>query len=210
MHLFSDEKELLHFATDFITGRIKLLEKSVKRCLDAPYSDTSPDPFPALLYCFSIVDLLGALLAGNASGTCTTRQSRDYMTQLMGYTEEQARLLQALYRHKLVHLGQPPPVIEDHHRRISWYIVHTQPMGHLLLEKLQEKKVYSLTKSASFEFDHTFRVSITDLVLDIKRSVKEQRGYLDRLERSAELKRNFESAICDIYSINCVTTHRDR
>jgi hypothetical protein len=66
------------------------LEKDVNHCVKIePYA-----PFPALIYCFSNVDLLACLYAGRADkNSQTTQQSKNYMKDFMGYDEEQSILL---------------------------------------------------------------------------------------------------------------------
>jgi hypothetical protein len=115
MRRFVEQKDLIRFAVDFVRERIASLEKDVQHCLSEPYA-----PFPALLYCFSTIDLLGAICAGDATKKApTTRQSVDYMQRFMHYTEEQARLLQSLFRHKIVHLAQPKAVVEDNSQQYA-------------------------------------------------------------------------------------------
>ena len=78
---FIDADERMQLAEDFIVkDKIASLENDVERCL--PYTKlehTCHAPFPALLYCFSVIDLLGSLLEGNATGGDTTGNSRKYM-----------------------------------------------------------------------------------------------------------------------------------
>jgi hypothetical protein len=113
---FSETNELIQFARKFINNRVDSLEKDVSHCLRKPFA-----PFPAILYCFSTIDLLGALYAGQgaekdpATGNKvnTTANSKRYMEKFMNYTEEQRHLLMDIFRHKLVHLAQPKAVIKD-------------------------------------------------------------------------------------------------
>jgi hypothetical protein len=60
-----DPSELMTFARDFIVrDRLNSLANDVKRCLPQKKinnEEPDPAPFPALMYCFSIIDLLGAL-----------------------------------------------------------------------------------------------------------------------------------------------------
>ena len=62
MTCFADTNELLRFAKTFLAARVDSLQKDVLHCLQEP-----PAPFPALLYSFATVDLLGALLEGKPS-----------------------------------------------------------------------------------------------------------------------------------------------
>jgi hypothetical protein len=61
-----------------------------------------------ILYRMSTIDLLGALSAGQAArkdprtnkNVDTTANSKNYMQQFMGYTDEQVSLVADLFRHK--------------------------------------------------------------------------------------------------------------
>ena len=62
---FANNQVLMQFAEDFLVkDRLRTLEYDVNRCL--AYDHSGYSPLPALMYCFSMVDLLGALYAGNA------------------------------------------------------------------------------------------------------------------------------------------------
>ncbi len=199
IQLFQDEEELLRFAMRFITERVESLENDVRRCLlqEGPYR---PAPFPALLYCFATIDLLGGLYSGNASKSArTSPQAREYMEKFMNYKTERTKLIQELFRHKLVHLAQPGPVVEDGGRRISWCHHHENREKHLLLEKLPTKGYVPLTSKVCIECNYVFHVSIADLVRDIRDSVENPGGYLASLESSQDLQQKFEKAISQVY-----------
>jgi hypothetical protein len=69
------------------------LKNDVNHCVKIePYA-----PYPALIYCFSNIDLLGALYGGEAgkNANTTQQQSKNYMKCFMGYSELQSTLLQA-------------------------------------------------------------------------------------------------------------------
>jgi len=107
MRRFAQQTELLTCARNLIEDRISSLEKDARHYLQGELA-----PFPALLYCFATIDLLGALASGRADRKApTTQQSISYMTDFMNYTFENADILLNLFRHKLVHLAQPNPVI---------------------------------------------------------------------------------------------------
>ena len=192
---FVEQRELIRFAKNFIEERIDSLEKDVHHCLQEPFA-----PFPALLYCFSTIDLLGALCAGNATRKApTTCQSADYMQRFMNYTEEQSRLLQDLFRHKIVHLAQPKAVIEDDSRLICWHYWHESREHHLKLVRLPQGSKVQITASWEISCDYEFNISISHLVKDIRDSVESPNGYLASLEKAPDLQDRFEKAIAQIY-----------
>lgn len=212
--------EILTVARNMLKERTDALQNDVKRCIFGAdvYTHTQAAPFPALLYCFSTIDLLGALYGGNAKGDSTV-QSSNYMTDIMWYPKEIAYLLQQVFRHKIVHLAQPEPksridgaTIGEKFKgksksaenlrnylkgKISaglylWGIEHRDRAKHLVIELLGKEGQ-----------DERFRfwVSIWSLVEDIVDSVYKPNGYLHRLENEPNLQRNFETAYGQIFEL---------
>jgi hypothetical protein len=179
-------------------GRINSLEKDVNHCLQGQLA-----PFPALLYCFATVDLLGALFSGQADNkkARTTEQSISYMTSLMNYTFGTAEILLNLFRHKLIHLAQPNPVIQHDSESLTWRYHHDDRQFHLKKDPLPQNLTISVTPSRSKTVTHEFNISIMDFVRDIKDSVYRLSGYLDLLGKTPHLQDRFESAIEQIYSL---------
>jgi hypothetical protein len=227
MKIFKDKDELIQHARTFLLEqRLSSLENDVKHCL-FQNSLYQPAPFPALLYCFSTIDLLGSLYCGHAtSGTkecnlsckykhtnkddkivCNgiSSRSRRYMEDFLGYSSDIAYLLQNIFRHKLVHLAQPGPIVKDkkdNSRRIAWcHDERPEKQGmHLKIEKLEETEKIHVTPTVTIEYDQVFFMSIKNLVRDIRISVEKQKdGYLDQLEGSVELQKNYSKAISQIY-----------
>jgi hypothetical protein len=98
------------FSSITLTNRINSLEKDVKYCLQELYNSSTPiyAPFPAIIFCFYIIDLLGALNAGDARRKeNTVENSKNYMQHFMNYTGEQSFLLTEIFRHKLIHSYAP-------------------------------------------------------------------------------------------------------
>jgi hypothetical protein len=72
----------LNYMFKFITSKMDSLQKDVIHCLQPSFA-----PMPAILWCMSCVDLLGALFAGQASDKAYhSANSRKYMELFMGYT----------------------------------------------------------------------------------------------------------------------------
>ncbi len=61
MAAFADTDELIQFARTFLRDRTDSLQRDVLVC-----THEATAAFPAILYCFSTIDLLGALLGGDA------------------------------------------------------------------------------------------------------------------------------------------------
>jgi hypothetical protein len=87
MNFFANPNEMIKFSRDFVKDRIKSLEKDVQYCLRENNSPLQYAPFPALLYCFSTIDLLGSLFEGD-------------VRWFINYTIEQTNLLIDIFRHK--------------------------------------------------------------------------------------------------------------
>lgn len=202
---FSEQKELLQFARRFLTIRTTSLENDVKRCLamDKQFDEHShPAAFPAILYCFSTTDLLGALYEGNATRNANhSKQSTEYMQKFMHYTEEQTRLLQTIFRHKIVHLAEPKAIIEDNKRLISWRYCHDDLDQHLTLSVPSNiAHYYRPSRIKPVVRTHEFTISIVHFQRDICDSVVRPNGYLATLEHDEQLQTKFDTAIGQIYS----------
>ncbi|MDH4227643.1 MAG: hypothetical protein OEV59_07860 [Deltaproteobacteria bacterium] len=197
-----DTNDVLTRARNFLKERTDALSKDVKHCLFAQ-SEYAPAPFPALLYCFSTIDLLGELygyepvdnrcpLCGKTLGKSVknpkgvTLRSRAYMTEVMKYTEEVANRLQKVFRHKLVHLAQPNLAYQENGKKIGWEYHHDNRAVHLTTTEKDGVKI--------------FRISIGSLCDDIVDSVYKPEGYLHKLSQDEELRVNFEKAYKEIYS----------
>ena|SRR5437870_7525853 len=135
---FNDKTELMSFASQFIVDdRLNSLENDVYRCVPNAQDKkerTCYAPFPALLYCFSIIDLLGAVYAGNARSGNTTKNSENYMKDFLKYPSDKLQLLQKIYRHKIVHLSQPKSAMEYNNQIIAWRHDENDPSKHLTID----------------------------------------------------------------------------
>ncbi len=192
---FTEQRELVRYARAFLEERCTALQKDVNHYLSGALA-----PFPAILYCFSTIDLLGALCAGDASRRCpTTKQSADYMQRFMNYTQEQTELLQQLFRHKLVHAAQPKAIGRHNGKVVSWGYEHENRAKHLLLENAPAGTIIRITGTWEIPCDQIFWLSITDFVRDVCESVKGANGYLASLERTPDLQDRFEQALNHLF-----------
>jgi hypothetical protein len=193
MDLFQSDRELMQFAGSFLNERIESLERDVRVCLQGDA------PFPALLYCFSTIDLFGALLGGDAKPfAATTNQAEQYMRHFMRYTDEQSNLLMKIFRHKVVHLAQPRAVIDDRGRHVSWGIWHEAREHHLKLVQV-DRGERQLTWNWSVTWTHRFEISVMHFMQDIRESIVRASGYLHRLDQDQCLRKKFAAAIKQIY-----------
>lgn len=183
----------------FITIKMDSLQKDVIHCLQPPFA-----PMPAILWCVSCVDLLGALHAGQASDKADhSANSRKYMEWFMNYTTEQAELILKVFRHKLVHLAEPGPLSTYKCKTVGWqydheYILddHEYILDHLTLLNLQGQ---TITKLGLVEHvDQVFTLGITQFMQDIRCSVFKPGGYLDELKTDPDTFRLCKDAIREI------------
>jgi hypothetical protein len=131
MAVFRNSTEIIDGAIAFTTDRLNALEKDLDHCLTEPLA-----PLPAIAYCFSTIDLMGALYMGNAMTRApTTDQSKAFMMDFMKYSDVQATLLQKIFRHKVIHLATPKAVIEHDSKRIGWRYHHHSKPDHLKLNR---------------------------------------------------------------------------
>jgi hypothetical protein len=202
---FTDQQDLLKHAKDFIDRRMNSLKNDVNHCVNSkPYA-----PYPALIYCFSNIDLLGALYAGKARKDAnTTQQSKEYMVRFMGYTELESTLLQCIFRHKLIHLAEPLlSVIEYKSRRIAWQYNHYNMVNHLIfVPATSTNNKIQITPSWNIEFDEIFEISILGLAEDVIKSVYKDGGYLQNLEKDNTLQCHFKNAIEDMHNVLNIKT----
>jgi hypothetical protein len=199
--VFEDDINLMHFADEFIVkDRLASLENDVNRCLPtAKIEATEYAPFPALMYCFSIVDLLGSLYAGNARSGNTTKNAEGYMEKYMNYPEDKRGLLQKIYRHKIVHLSQPKFAMLYNKQIIAWKHEEGVSSRHLTIDPTPGY-VNIPGRSGKIYCNAQYTISIVTLKDDIKNSVvRSPDGYMEDLRNNNDLQSKFVTAINQIF-----------
>lgn len=195
MAAFADTDELIQFARTFLRDRTESLQRDVLACTHGATA-----AFPAILYCFSTIDLLGALLGGDAkSSRGVADRAKAYARRFMHYSEDQCSLLWGVFRHKIVHLAQPNPVKEFKGQKTTWGYWHDDSAHHLKLVPLVPPIHASVTSGLSFEAEQRFEISIRRLVADVFDSVHAPGGYLHTLGSDKDLQDNFKKAVTQIY-----------
>ncbi len=195
MKSFKNDAELLKFAKKFLDEKIFSLEKDVKHCLVLPYA-----PFPAILYCFSIIDLLASLYCGQARSGNTSKNAATYMKDMMHYTEDQSHLLQKIFRHKIVHLAGPRTVYKFKGKIITWHYRHDSPEKHLSIESTPPGAHVRPTSKIEQNVTHVFWISIKLLLENIIQSYKGPNGYYSKLQSDLKYRKRFDNAIFDLFS----------
>lgn len=198
MKAFNSDAELIQHAEWLFNEKLSTLERDVNHCLKPRAA-----AFPAMLFCFSNIDLLGSLYCGQASSKHgrASPNAKLYMRKVMGYSEEQVHLLQQVFRHKIVHLANPKSAYKYGNKIITWQYDHDFTHKHLSLEPIPP--------GASFQppytnirqgVTHYFWVSLKQLVEDIKISVNGPNGYYEQLKQDQEKKNKFDNAVSEMYS----------
>ena len=196
MKSFKDDIELLKYANKFVGENLSKFKKEINHCLKLPYAE-----FSAILYCFSIIDLLSALYCGQARSGNTAQNAKTYMKQMMHYTEDQCILLQQVFRHKLVHLANPNYVYApDNNKKITWHFRNDSPEKHLSLESIPSPAYYKPTSKIRQNVTHKFWISIKHFSDNIIQSVDNPNGFLFKLQADPTLRNNFDDAVFDIFS----------
>jgi hypothetical protein len=193
--VFEDDMDLMHFADEFIfKDRLNSLENDVNRCLPTAKTEAAEyAPFPALLYCFSIMDLLGSLYAGNARSGKTAENAQKYMEKYLKYPNDKVYLLLKMYRHKIVHLSPPKGAILYKKQIIAWKHDERDTSRHLTIERTP---CYVDIPGGKICCDAQFIISIVKLKNDIKNSVD---VYMEDLRNNTDLQSNFVTAINQIF-----------
>lgn len=196
MTLFQDAHELIQFARSFLTERTDSLWHDFQVC-----TVNATAAFPAILYTFATIDLLGALLGGNGkSAKGTTDRAKAYMMRFMHYSDDQCTLLMDLFRHKIVHLAQPRAVIAFKNTRTSWHYWHDDSAHHLKLAPVDPPVAVQVTSAFTVTINQEFQINIRHLVSDVIDSVHAPSGYVHWLAADTDLQCRFGKAIGDIYN----------
>ncbi len=197
MKSFKDDNELFQFVEYFIVrDKLPSLEKDINHCLSYPYA-----PFPAILYCFSIIDLLASLYCGQTKGG-TTANAGKYMKDMMHYTKDQCKLLQQVFRHKIVHLATPKIAYKINGKIVTWSYRHDSPEKHLRIEAVPSNGFVQPTSKIRQDITHVFSIDIKQLSDDIIQSFQSPGGYYEQLKADQTLKTNFDNAIFEMFSVD--------
>ena len=196
MAAFADTDELIQFARTFLRDRTDSLQRDVLVCTHGATA-----AFPAILYSFSTVDFLGALLGGDAKSLRgMTPRAKAYARRFMHYSEDQCSLLWDVFRHKIVHFAQPKAVTEFKGKKTTWGYWHDDGAHHLKLVPLVPPLHETVTSGLLLDAEQRFEISIRHLVADIIDSVHAPGGYLHTLASDpTDLQVKFTKAVTEIF-----------
>ena len=195
-----DSKQTYDFATQLLQKYIiPSLENDVNLCLSVidPKTTSTNAYIPALLYCFSIIDVLGALLEGHARKGNTTQNMEKYMIKYMNYSSSDVKFILQVFRHKIVHLAIPKPIIENNGKYLSWNLHEQDHSKHKTRDGSPgDLDIFGYRKD---HYDEKFLINIRQFKEDIIKSITSNTGYLATLKTDPQLQKNFVVAINHIY-----------
>ncbi len=164
--------------------RIASLDADVKRCFSDIPGGPGPAFFPAVLYAVATIDYFSSYWAGwNDSGGDRSKNQSDrlvgFLVNYLGYDQRASKVAVAIWRHKLMHTGEPR-------------VVKAKRSGERFLWQtglnLQDHMKLAPTGNPN---DLVLRFDLHVVVSDLRRGILDPAGYLADLCASLDLQRKF-------------------
>lgn len=164
----------------------------IPRFNQAPWRNRLPDILHAcVMWCFARVDLLSVYWQGER-GKSQNKRMVDFIEHYLGYPRETASMAIQMWRHNMMHTGNPRKLID--------------PKRNISLVWLLHWGEGQMDKSAHFVLNgtNTLKVDMTlfHLIQDLK---KAQKKYFRDLSDNAQLLLNFKKASKEINEVNLST-----
>lgn len=201
---FKSDDEVIEFAEIFLKGRIESLKYDVERCLKKDVKGYSP--FPALMYCLSVIDLLGSLLSGEVNEGSSTTNARKYAIKYMKYHPSVTKIIWKRFRHKMFHLAMPDTGFKFNKQIVTWNLHDLNPNNHLRVIP-PARKIIDIGKDigkgqGNIPLSGEFVINIKSLEENIEKSIFDSHnGYIKHLKSDLMLVNNFKKAINAIYEV---------
>ncbi|ALI37218.1 hypothetical protein NMY3_03031 [Candidatus Nitrosocosmicus oleophilus] len=203
------DDQAIGLAQAIVNDKTKNLRFDVNRCMMKDSEGNAP--LSALLYCFAMIDFMGALYAGqggkkdmNNKNVDTSNNAKKMSLQFLGYEYDSIEIIWQMFRHKTIHVSMPETVFEFDNRRISWELNDDNKANHLqiLPRSITESGIIPIGNTRiNLEYDHKFVIHIETLSNDI---IKSMHKYLDALEKDKALLGKFKAAVHEIYVVKRV------
>lgn len=233
-------KDIQKYAEGFLNRRMYALYYDVERCMDSydineysmpfnlgtsVYGKIAKVYFPALMYCFSTINLLGALYCGLAGKqSYDTEKSFLYMKNFMKqknpkgnprYHDDKISLLINGYRHKIAHLAMPQTVMKYNNKVITWKLSDEDfdiPQHMELIDNKNNQRKLDIPSTTDphelivgqLDFDQTLVIHIKTFRDDIIDSVI-NKGYMSKIKDGNPEYTRFKNAINEIYGLEPIT-----
>ncbi len=175
------QKELEEFdkIEQFLRETCNSLLKDVRHSVLYEYSSPDwPTPIPALLYCFSVVNLLSSFCSGSLSPSSEVIYA--YFEEFLHYDATQIELLEYIYKYKLFHPNQSRFLFHKYGMDFYWEWVDNDRSRHLRTQD----------HLGSGPMVKWFTISILSFAEDIEASVFQKDNYLHELFVNPTLKQN--------------------
>jgi hypothetical protein len=200
---FEGSKQLIAYSEDLFERKLHHLKNDVEDCLLInSKTRNAPAPYPAMLFSFSVIDMLGSLYTGSPR---SNDRCFEYMTKMMAIEPKKAALLLQIHQSKLVHFADPNTVIEFRGSKIVWNYFHESDRSrHLQLKSNKSEMHFPLTPT-TFQAEEEFSLGIADFAQDIRNSVyKKPSGYLELLKNSKDLQAKFDRALSELLCFRAI------
>ena len=173
-------------AKTLLRARLSSLERDTKRCF-APIDNLAPAPFPAVLYAFATIDYLSSCWRGwNDSKRNPRRKQTErlesFLVRICRYGKKESRIAVMLWRHKLMHTGEPRLLRNKTGKEIYAWQIHGRGKSHMKLVKRGKSGRFTVFK---------FQLNPFVLARDLRQAVFGKGGYWDKLKASKNLQRKF-------------------
>jgi hypothetical protein len=211
---FQTDREVVRFATKFLRDRSKGFKKDIDICLtsvNGPKGKKTHAYMPALLLCFSFIDLLSGLYAGNIRrhGLNDFVRYMKQFTPANRYNDYDLTVLYVGFRHKIAHLSHPYLVLDTAKekqiggapKRLAWTICAARRKKPLeIIPGKANRTIKSHPTPWPVSYDHVMKISIAALAADARSSLKGPTGYLVALQSDPNIRRRFKKCMREFFA----------
>lgn len=178
-----------------LTTNLDAFEREVKTIYDTlviPHWGGELHGFPHtlrgyMMNCFAHIDLFSAYWKGDTQSKNQTRRMIDFMQRYMSYDREASNVAVQIWRHKLMHTGEPRPVVEKDAGTVYKWLLHwwkeLPPEQHFTFSEAPDGK--------------NLNTGLVYLIGDLKKGLEE---YLADLSGDPQLQENFERVEAELKS----------
>lgn len=178
-----DTAELLWAKRQF-KGRLSSLGNDTKRAFH-PIEGVGFSPFPAAMYAFATVDYFSSFWAGwndtknrpKSDKRPQTKRMADFLEKYLLYPQKESQIAIAIWRHKLMHTGEPR-LLKENKSQYNWSI-GDQTADHWTLKEVKKE-------------EYVFYIGLFDLSEDLREGIFGPAGYYEELRASSTLQGNWE------------------
>jgi hypothetical protein len=175
-------------------GRLSSLDNDAKRAF-YPIARVGYAPFPIAMYAFATIDYFSSFWAGwndrknrpKSDKRSQKKRMADFLERYLGYPQKETQLAIDIWRHKLMHTGEPRPLKEGP-TTYGWSIAD------------RDSKHWKLVKLGRRRF--RLHVGIFNLVQDLRTGVLGTNGYFNELKCSLALQHKARAFIKEAESYN--------